>query len=83
MEVHYKKKHGVIQTKLLDGTVKKMQVNFAIPISEVLLQIGEKMSLPNVDEYALQLEGKSLFSSFLNPILMPSSGVAFKQRKPL
>ncbi len=60
MEIHYKKKHNLIQTKLLDGTVKKMQVNFAVPVSEVLQQIGEKMSLPNVDEYALQLEGKSI-----------------------
>eukprot|EP01118_Nematostelium_gracile_P005184 TRINITY_DN1628_c0_g1_i11.p1 TRINITY_DN1628_c0_g1~~TRINITY_DN1628_c0_g1_i11.p1 ORF type:complete len:1470 (+),score=507.85 TRINITY_DN1628_c0_g1_i11:150-4559(+) len=56
--VEFKKKHDAIKIKLVDETVKTMILDMSLPLNEVVMAIGAKISIKNADEFSLQLDSK-------------------------
>ncbi len=62
-ELEYKKKHRPLKIKLQDGTIKTVLVDDTLSVSEIVMVIGEKLSMNNAEEFSLKTEGKGTFPS--------------------
>ncbi len=60
-ELEYKKKHRPLKIKLQDGTIKTVLVDDTLSVSEIVMVIGEKLSMNNAEEFSLKTEGKGTF----------------------